>query len=323
MADRPNASTVTDDQLEALYAEQEALLKATADLISDIGYARTTLSHDVLGWAGARDDMNLRQTVSYAVAEHRSDLARAARAERAEQQAAQVRAVLAEVLAQFTHNTHPGTPCKQTGHVNVATIDRWHTALDAAGQPDTPAGECGYVDGDRRCIGRPGHDNPRLVHGPWVTHTAQHARENGHTAATGATGATDAPGADDHANGPHAGAQGREVYRAAFQRLLPETAWHLAGALADTAAGIAAQQHHDALDRTEDAENRYRNQMLAADKLIDERNHLEAELEQARRAVDRVLHWATELEHPRHRGQPGIPAPVVARQLRDLIQTRP
>lgn len=61
-----------------------------------------------------------------------------ARAERAEQQAANVRAVLAEVLAQFTHNTHPGRPCKQTGHVNVATIDRWHAALGAGGQPDRP-----------------------------------------------------------------------------------------------------------------------------------------------------------------------------------------
>ncbi|HET6691722.1 MAG TPA: hypothetical protein VFG74_12745 [Miltoncostaeaceae bacterium] len=59
------------------------------------------------------------------------------RAERAEQQAANVRAVLAEVLAQFTHNTHPGWPCKQTGHVNVATVQRWHAALDTAGQPDT------------------------------------------------------------------------------------------------------------------------------------------------------------------------------------------
>lgn len=33
--------------------------------------------------------------------------------------------------------------------------------------------------------------------------------------------------------------QGRDVYRAAFQRLLPEGSWHLAGRLADTAAGLA------------------------------------------------------------------------------------
>lgn len=37
--------------------------------------------------------------------------------------------VLREVLAQFVHPTHPGEPCKQTGHVAVRAIDRWHAVL--------------------------------------------------------------------------------------------------------------------------------------------------------------------------------------------------
>ena len=102
-----------------------------------------------------------------------------ARAERAEQQAAHVRAVLAEVLAQFTHNTHPGRPCKQTGHVNVATIDRWHAALDAAGQPDT-----------------------------------EPAREDGHTGACDATEPTGAPEPDETRNGRHTPVQDLEQWSA-------------------------------------------------------------------------------------------------------------
>lgn len=47
-------------------------------------------------------------------------------------------------------------------------------------------------------------------------------------------------GVSDPAVSEEAGA-GREVYRAAFQSLLPEGSWHLAGRLADIAAAIAAQ----------------------------------------------------------------------------------
>lgn len=104
-----------------------------------------------------------------------------------------VRAALAEVLDQFRHDTHPGERCKQTGHVRVATIDRWHAVL---------------------------------------TETAEAAR-----------------GSD------------------------PQQA--------------------------------------------------DTELELSRRAIDRVRHWADELDHPKHRGTPGIPAPVIAAHLRDLTQPRP
>lgn len=40
-----------------------------------------------------------------------------------------LRGLLSEVLGHFTHQTHPGAPCLQTGHVNVATVERWREAL--------------------------------------------------------------------------------------------------------------------------------------------------------------------------------------------------
>lgn len=36
---------------------------------------------------------------------------------------------LRDVLAQFVHAGHPGEPCKQTGWIRAATLDRWHTVL--------------------------------------------------------------------------------------------------------------------------------------------------------------------------------------------------
>jgi len=38
-------------------------------------------------------------------------------------------AVLAEVLATFTHKTHPGRPCLQSSHINVETVDRWRSVV--------------------------------------------------------------------------------------------------------------------------------------------------------------------------------------------------
>lgn len=37
---------------------------------------------------------------------------------------------LRQVLAEFRFDTHPGRPCKQTGHISVETIRRWHAVLD-------------------------------------------------------------------------------------------------------------------------------------------------------------------------------------------------
>lgn len=42
---------------------------------------------------------------------------------------ARLRGVLAEVMAQFVHTTHPGAPCLQTGHVDVSTVERWRKAV--------------------------------------------------------------------------------------------------------------------------------------------------------------------------------------------------
>lgn len=46
---------------------------------------------------------------------------------------------LRDVLAQFVHDTHPGRPCKQTGHINVETIRRWHNVLNGEGEMDAAA----------------------------------------------------------------------------------------------------------------------------------------------------------------------------------------
>jgi hypothetical protein len=37
--------------------------------------------------------------------------------------------VLAEVLRQFTHETHPGRRCLQSGHVPVETVERWRSVV--------------------------------------------------------------------------------------------------------------------------------------------------------------------------------------------------
>ncbi|MDG9705560.1 hypothetical protein [Streptomyces sp. DH37] len=41
----------------------------------------------------------------------------------------QLRATLADVLARFVHRTHPGQSCLHTGHVPVATVERWRATL--------------------------------------------------------------------------------------------------------------------------------------------------------------------------------------------------
>jgi hypothetical protein len=50
-----------------------------------------------------------------------------------------LRAALDEVLREFRYDTHPGQSCKQTGHVAVATVQRWRDVL-ASVEP-LPAGE--------------------------------------------------------------------------------------------------------------------------------------------------------------------------------------
>lgn len=47
----------------------------------------------------------------------------------------QLAITLQEVLAHFTHETHPGQRCLQTGHVPVGTVERWRTALTPPKEP--------------------------------------------------------------------------------------------------------------------------------------------------------------------------------------------
>lgn len=56
-----------------LIAENEDLLRVVAELITSIGYARSTLATELLGWAKARTDYSLDQIVVHAVAEYRAD----------------------------------------------------------------------------------------------------------------------------------------------------------------------------------------------------------------------------------------------------------
>ncbi|WP_329308315.1 hypothetical protein [Streptomyces microflavus] len=49
--------------------------------------------------------------------------------DRLREQRWQLRVSLAEVLSEFRFDTHPGRRCKQTGHVEVARVERWQTVL--------------------------------------------------------------------------------------------------------------------------------------------------------------------------------------------------
>lgn len=49
--------------------------------------------------------------------------------EQHEARVSELTTALGEVLARFVHETHPGRRCKQTDHVNVETIARWHAVL--------------------------------------------------------------------------------------------------------------------------------------------------------------------------------------------------
>lgn len=50
-------------------------------------------------------------------------------AEEIERERNQQAIVLAEVLRQFTHETHPGRRCLQSGHVPVETVERWRSVV--------------------------------------------------------------------------------------------------------------------------------------------------------------------------------------------------
>lgn len=88
----------------------------------------------------ARKALQQRQEMAeerYALQERAEKAERAAdllagshrRAEEYEQERNQLAAVLAEVLRQFTPETHPGRRCLQSGHVPVETVDRWRSVV--------------------------------------------------------------------------------------------------------------------------------------------------------------------------------------------------
>jgi hypothetical protein len=50
--------------------------------------------------------------------------------------AEELRAALTSVLGRFTHETHPGVPCLQTGHIPVAIVRQWRAVLDGTGDAE-------------------------------------------------------------------------------------------------------------------------------------------------------------------------------------------
>jgi hypothetical protein len=50
--------------------------------------------------------------------------------ERTARRATELQTALGEALAEFTHETHPGYPARQSGHVNAGRIARWRAVLN-------------------------------------------------------------------------------------------------------------------------------------------------------------------------------------------------
>ena len=48
---------------------------------------------------------------------------------RTEDELVQLKIVLSEVLGTFKYKTHPGLECRQSDHIDMATINRWHSGL--------------------------------------------------------------------------------------------------------------------------------------------------------------------------------------------------
>ena len=55
----------------------------------------------------------------------------------ARDEAARLRQALFEALASFTHETHPGRDCRQSGHIAVEVVAKWRAALE----PTQPKGK--------------------------------------------------------------------------------------------------------------------------------------------------------------------------------------
>jgi hypothetical protein len=97
MTGRPTASTITDNQLDQLYAELAALRAVARGYCPHCG--RGDAAPTTEDWEQQRD------------------------------RAQQLAGVLDEVLRHFTHKGHPGEPCLQTGWIREATVARWRAAL--------------------------------------------------------------------------------------------------------------------------------------------------------------------------------------------------
>lgn len=102
---------------------------------TELNDALAAAAHTVLEGAGPRTTSEWAALVADAVLPVvRSRLASAE--QEAEKESDHLRGVLAEVLAAFRFDTHPGEPCKQSGHVSVRAFERWREALRPAAAPE-------------------------------------------------------------------------------------------------------------------------------------------------------------------------------------------
>jgi hypothetical protein len=110
---------VRDREMEQLGEELDAAAATIANLTVETNRLRAELADEE---EATRRILGQRQELAaerYAWQEHGDRLA----------------ATLKEVLAHFTHETHPGQRCLQTGHVPVGTVDRWRAALTPPKEP--------------------------------------------------------------------------------------------------------------------------------------------------------------------------------------------
>ena len=107
--------------------EAQLLTSHVATEICDANTARSVARSNLRHVKTVVPELRERATL----AEARASQAEEASRNRAEVQRerGQLAAVLAEVLRQFTHETHPGRRCLQSGHVPVETVERWRSVV--------------------------------------------------------------------------------------------------------------------------------------------------------------------------------------------------
>ena len=85
----------------------------------------------------AKAERDYPAAISSFIAQTRALTAMTAERDAARAEASRLRQVLFEALASFTHETHPGRDCRQSGHIAVEIVAKWRAALE----PTQPKGK--------------------------------------------------------------------------------------------------------------------------------------------------------------------------------------